>query len=176
GPRRPPSRAVPTPVVTLRHRILGVLTVILIALAWAPSARAGAGGRSAAARQDVPVLELVSHSPTVPQRGRLDVAVALGATPAEGSVEVVVHGRVRSRSELARSMEGESLRSAVYRVTRPIAELPPGEGDSRRVIVSLDSSEPGGVAITAAGAYPVEIIARDALRADTGPLVTHMVV
>lgn len=121
-------------------------------------------------------IELLSQTPTVRRGGTFEMSIGVDGLPADGTIEVVLHGRVRSRSELSASMEGNGLRSAVYRVAAPIAALPAAPGGGRRLAVSLDPSAPGGIALTTPGAYPVEVRAVDVGGAEVSTVVTHLLV
>ena len=55
-----------------------------------------------------------------------ELGIDPASVPADGSVEVVIRGRVLSRSELELTTTGAGLRSAVYQVARAAAELPRG--------------------------------------------------
>jgi hypothetical protein len=134
----------------------------------APTGDTGSPSRSS--------LELVAQTATVSPGGQWDASVALGATPVDGSLEVVLHGRVRSRSELATSRDGIGLRSVIRAVTRPIVELPVNPDGSRVVSISLDPATPGGVSLRAAGAYPVEIVGHDVSGTEVSTLITHLLV
>lgn len=123
-----------------------------------------------------PGIELVSQTPTVSRGGSFEARVRLPDVPQDGSLELILHGRVRSRSELAASMEGNALRSQIYNVTTPIAALPVAQDGSRRILLSLDPSAPGGIALTSAGVYPVEIEVRSAAGESLAALVTHLLV
>lgn len=147
--------------------------ILLIALAALPAAGSGASEPSPRAAASV---ELVAQTPTVSRGGTFEVRLRLNEVPDDGSVELVLHGRVRSRSELARSMENQGLRGQIYNVTTPIASLPLAADGTRRLSLSLDPTAPGGVALASAGAYPVEIEARDAAGAPLSTLITHLLV
>lgn len=120
-------------------------------------------------------IELMGQTPTVPAGGSFEMVVRLDAIPEEGSLELVVYGRVRSRSELAASMEGEQLRGQVYRVSLPVASLPPAANGTRRISLPLDPAAVGGLSLTAAGVYPVEIKALDAAGTGLTSLITHLI-
>lgn len=164
-----------------RFRLLcsGLLLAATTGLCVAPAASApwavpsSAGTPPTAA---VPTIDLVAQTPTVARGGTFEVWVELADLPADGLLELVLHGRVRSRSELAASMEGNGLRSQVYNVTTPIASLPQAADGSRHLSLSLDAAVAGGVALSAPGAYPVEVIAQDSAGATLATLVTHLLV
>jgi hypothetical protein len=165
--------------VTRRHHghlTIAALVVTAVALIGGPlaSARptphgAGRAGRAAG------TIELVSQTPTVALGGTFDMWVRLADLPADGLLELVLHGRVRSRSELAQSMEGNGLRSQIYRVKPTVAELPVAADGSRRLSLSLDPTT-GGIPLSASGAYPVEVIAQDASGVTLATLITHLLV
>lgn len=148
------------------------------ATSHAQPVRAGAAIEPArpANRTALGTIELVAQTPTVARGGTFDLWVRLADLPADGQLELVLHGRVRSRSELAASMEGTRLRSQVYNVTTPLSSLPAAADGSRHLSLSLDPNVAGGIALSAPGAYPVEVIAQDAAGATLSTLVTHLLV
>lgn len=148
--------------------LLGVVAIPVSA----PDAAVASGLTSVRA----PIVELVAQTPTVAQGGTFEMFVRLPEVPEDGSLELVLHGRVRSRSELERSMEGSGLRSQIYAVATLIATLPVGPDGSRQISLPLDPAVPGGVALTSSGAYPLEVVARDAGGATLATLVTHVLV
>ena len=119
-------------------------------------------------------LRLVGQTATVAPGEEFEVRVDVGAVPPDGSVRLVLHGRVRSRSELTASIEGIGLRTEMYAVSRPVAELPVAADGSRRLSLSFDPAQPGGIQLSAAGAYPLEVIAQDATGTTVSRLVTHV--
>lgn len=157
--------------------LLGALVATVVALSGS-NASAGPDrtpGRPPAARQ-AGSIELLTQTGTVPRGGTFDMAVRTDGLPADGRLELVLHGRVRSRSELAASMEGDGLRTQVYSASAFIAALPAAPEGGRRLTISLDPSAPGGIALTTPGAYPVEVRALDAAGSEVATLVTHLLV
>ncbi|MGQ0831064.1 MAG: DUF6049 family protein [Microthrixaceae bacterium] len=148
-----------------------VAAVLLLATATWP-----APARSDPIQSATPTLELVRQTPTVGRGGTFDVWVRLSGVPADAGVELILHGRVRSRSELAASMEGDALRTQIYNVVTTVASLPVAADGTRQISLSLDPAASGGVPLTAAGAYPLEIEVQDASGAPLTGLVTHLLV
>jgi hypothetical protein len=72
-------------------------------------------------------------------------------------------------------MEGNGLRSQIYRVKPTVAELPVAADGSRRLSLSLDPTT-GGIPLSTSGAYPVEVIAQDASGVTLATLITHLLV
>lgn len=132
----------------------------------------GAAGQGSEEPDRAPVL--TSRTPVVATGGTFELGLDPASVPAGGTVELVLRGRVRSRSELAVSMLGEGLRSTVHQRATPVSELPVVDG-SLRVAISLDPAQPGGLALGTSGVYPLEVRARDADGAVLGRLVTHLV-
>jgi hypothetical protein len=155
------------------HLALAALLVTAVALAGGPVASARTTPHAPA--RAAGTIELVSQTPTVARGGTFDMWVRLVDLPADGLLELVLHGRVRSRSELAQSMEGNGLRSQIYRVKPTVAELPVAADGSRRLSLSLDPTT-GGIPLSASGAYPVEVIAQDASGVTLATLITHLLV
>jgi hypothetical protein len=150
--------------------------VVVLGTVIAPAA----AGRVAAVPEKPRVqsgeLELVAQTPTVPRGGTFGLRVRLDGVPADGSVQLVLHDRVRSRSELAASMEGEALRPRVlHNVTSFISTLPVAPDGSHRLTISFDPEAPTGIRLSASGAYPLEVIARDAQGTPVADLVTHVI-
>lgn len=155
------------------RRVGGIICTLLVttgAILTSPTAI------SEPAPAAAPTVELVSQTPTVARGDTFDMWVRLNEVPDGGSVRLILHGRVRSRSELAASMEGDSLRSQIHSVATPIASLPVAADGSRRISLPLDAATPGGVAITSSGAYPIEIEAQDPTGNPLARLITHMLV
>lgn len=161
---------------TIVRTLLGVTVLAATVAAAAPTAAARVPPTDTSTRAQTGSLELVSQSSTVPRRGTFELFVRTDGLPADGSLELILHGRVRSRSELAASMEGDGLRTQVYRVTSAIAALPVASDGSRRLTVSLDPTVAGGVAVSASGAYPVEVRALDVAGKEIATLITHLLV
>ena len=82
--------------------------------------------RRSAARQAAAALELVAQSPGVDagRRPSSCAVVPAGVPRQDAQLRVTVHDRVRSRSELGTSSEGDGLRRGLHTVTAPVAELP----------------------------------------------------
>lgn len=123
-----------------------------------------------------PAVELLSQTPSVTRGGAFELRLALTEAPEDSQIELVLHGRVRSRTELAQSMDGAGLRGQIYNVVTPVASLPTAADGSRSLSISLDPSAPGGVALTTAGVYPLEIEVQDPAGAAVASLVTHVLV
>ena len=100
--------------------------------------------------------------------GTYSARLAFEGVPGDGSVRVRIHQRVRSRSELAQSMEGEQLRSDVLDVPVAISSLPPQADGSRQLSL--------GHPLRTEGVYPMELIAQDAAGEPLATLVTHLIV
>ena len=120
-------------------------------------------------------IELVSQTPVAEPGGSFVITVRLDGIPADGSVALTVHQRVRSRSELALSMEGQGLRSVIFPLVVPLSDLPPQADGSRRIVLPLDPAA-GGLPLPAEGVYPVQLAAQDAAGAELATLVTHLIV
>lgn len=120
-------------------------------------------------------MRLVAQTPTVPRTGTFELRLAFDGIPADGSVRLILHDRVRSRSELAASRDGEALRRELRDVTTPISTLPTGPESSRRVTLSFDPAAPTGIRLSASGAYPLEVVAQDAAGNALADLITHVI-
>ena len=84
------------------------------------------------------------------------MTVRLNGVPDDGSLALAVHQRVRSRSELAQSMEGEGLRSVVFPLVVPLSDCLPQADGTRRSRSPVDPAA-GGLALPTEGVYPVEL-------------------
>lgn len=121
-------------------------------------------------------LELVSQTPTVAPGGTFDLAVRATGLPDDAYLEVVIRGRVRSRSELAASIEGDGLRSEVHRRSPLLASLPADPQGAQHLVISLDPAAADGVRISSPGAYPVQVAAEDSTGTELASFVTHLIV
>jgi hypothetical protein len=155
--------------VRARVGAAALLALVLLSLAAptsaAPDVALGPG----------PAIELVDQTPVAAPGSTFVAHVRLPGVPADGSVRIVVHQRVRSRSELAQSMEGEGLRSEVFATVSAISSLPAQTDGSRRLALSLDPAN-GGLSLSTEGVYPVELIAQDAAAVPIATLITHLIV
>ena len=147
-----------------------MVVIVVGALALSPTAAATAPRSAGVA----PALILVEQTPVVTAGGRFEVRFRLDGIPGDGSLQVVVHQRVRSRSELALSMEGDGLRSEVLRTVVALDGIPPDADGVRELVLSLDP-EAGVLPIRTEGVYPVELIAQDAATEPLAQVVTHLV-
>ena len=147
-----------------RHGVAAVLaTTILLTLAGPSDAMPDV------ARGPGPEIVLVAQTPVSPPGSTFVVRLQLPGVPADGSVRIVVHQRVRSRSELALSMEGEGLRTEVFATVTAISTLPAQPDGTRRLTLP-------NVPLSTEGVYPVELIAQDAASTPLATLVTHLIV
>lgn len=117
---------------------------------------------------------MVAQTPVVGTGDAFELLLDPVSLPADGTVELVLHGRIRSRSELAVTMQGDGLRSTVYQRAIPVSELPAVDG-SVRAAISLDPAEPGSLSLGTPGVYPLVVRARDSTGAVVGGIVTHLV-
>lgn len=117
---------------------------------------------------------LVHQTPVVGSGDTFELGLDPASVAPDGTVELVLHGRIRSRSELAVTRRGEGLRTVVYQRTIPVSDLPGVDG-SLRISISLDPAQPGSLNLVTAGVYPLEIRARDVHDALQGRLLTHLV-
>jgi hypothetical protein len=164
------------------HRLRRSLAIVLVAIALAlalgtPGAVADDGrSRSSEQGRQTASIELVAQSPTVAPGGAFELAVRTAGLPEDAYLVLRLRGRVRSRSELHESMAGDGLRSQVHSAPpQLVSSLPTDAQGSRRLGLSLDPAVPGGIRVTAAGAYPVEVIAQDAGGRELASFITHLV-
>lgn len=157
-----------TPLATASRAIA---TLLVLASVTTPI-----GARAEPVAASTPVIELVSQTATVAVGGTFAAWLRVDAVPGDALIEVVLHGRVRSRSELTASMDRKQLRGEIYRATAPLTSYPTGADGTRRLALSLDPADPGAVALTAAGVYPMTIDVQDATGETLSELVTHLLV
>ena len=135
-----------------------------------PSAPAAPAPRGAGAS-----IELVAQTPVAAAGGAFVATVSLDGIPASGSIALDVHQRVRSRSELDQSMQGDGLGRLVFQNVTPISAMPPQPGGTRDVVLSLDPTS-GGLPLQVEGVYPLVLTAQDAAGTELATLVTHLIV
>jgi hypothetical protein len=157
---------------TDRSRPWARLLVAVVALlgTWLPAATAA--GQDPEEDERPPTL--TAQTPVVGAGDTFELGLDPASVPADGTVELVLHGRIRSRSELAVTMRGDGLRSTVYQRATPVSDLPTADG-SLRVAISLDPAQPGSLSLSASGVYPLEVRARDVDGEVLGRVVTHLV-
>ncbi|MFL6204260.1 MAG: DUF6049 family protein [Acidimicrobiales bacterium] len=124
---------------------------------------------------DEPAVALVSQTPVAAPGEPFVISVRLAGIPADGSIALSVHQRVRSRSELALSMEGQQLRSVLFGpLVVPLSALPPQADGTLRVVLPID--QPGGLPLPTEGVYPLQLDAQDASGTPRATLVSHLIV
>ena len=130
---------------------------------------------AATPRQSAPTIELSAQTPLAERGSTFVVRLRLTDIPDDGSITLSLRQRVRSRSEFEASISGDGLRSRVIDTVTPIATLPVLSDGTRRLVLSLDPGA-GGVPLSAAGVYPLEVIAKSADEAELATLITHLIV
>jgi hypothetical protein len=161
--------------VALRHRAVGAIAVAVLLAVIAPDAGGAALPDHHPATVGSARIELSAQTPVVAPGGTFAMRLTLEGVPADGSLRMSLHQQVRSRSELALSMEGDGLRSQVFGTSTFLSALPLQPDGTRRLALSLDPAT-GGVPLRAEGIYPVEVIAQDAAGATLATLMTHLIV
>jgi hypothetical protein len=159
----------------MRRRLLRaavLLSAVGVALAPLPEPSAGASGP---ARGAPPEIELVSQTPVGRAPQPFVMTVRLAGVPGDGSLALAVNQRIRSRSELDQSMDGNGLRCCIFQTVYPISAVPAAADGGRRVVLPLDPAV-GGLSLSAEGVYPVELTAQDANGAPLATLVTHLII
>ncbi len=159
----------------MRRRVGAVGAFLAVSILTAAGPTTAAAHAPRAPRGPAAAIELAVQTPVVAPGGTFVVRLRLPGVPGDGSLRVVVHQRVRSRSELAQSMEGDGLRSQAFGTVVALSSLPVQADGTRRLALSLDPAN-GGVPLRAEGVYPVELIAQDAAAAPVASLVTHLIV
>ena len=126
-----------------------------------------------------PAIELVVADPGRGRRASPSSMTrrASTASPADGSIALDVHQRVRSRSELAQSMEGEGLRCCVFHDGRPAVSTCPPQPDGTRRRRAVPRPAAGGLPLPTEGVYPRRAHRPGRRRQRRWPrLVTHLIV
>ncbi|MDP1819416.1 MAG: DUF6049 family protein [Acidimicrobiales bacterium] len=152
----------------LRRAVATFAVALAVGIASAPEAP----GQE---RADVEVV-LVGQTATVEAGGTFDLEVTVAGAPTGADLRVVVHDRIRSRSELTTSEEGRSLRRTLHEEERDLAALPAGEGGVRRIGISLDPAEGARPALDAPGVYPTELLVQDDDGRALDGVITHLLV
>ena len=159
----------PRRLVALGALLAPTLSLLSVLPAPLPSADAEVPDAGADA-----AIELVSQTPIATVGQPFTITVRLEGIPEDGSVELAVHQRVRSRSELALSMDGQELRTIMFGpLVIPVSALPAQPDGTRRVVLPVGQA--GGLPAPAEGVYPVELTAADAAGAPLAELVTHLI-
>lgn len=157
-----------------RHRTAGVVAVgLLLGVLGADPTAASVPDRTQIA--GTARIELAAQTPVVTPGGTFAMRLNLDGVPADGILSMVLHQRVRSRSELALSMDGDGLRTRVFGTSTFLSTLPLQPDGTRRLALSLDPAN-GGVQLRTEGVYPVEVIAQDAAGTALATLMTHLIV
>jgi hypothetical protein len=146
--------------------VVGLLAVLLPspATAAAPIAPIGPAG----------AIQLAAQTPVVEAGGTFVMQLRFEGVPADAVISLVLHQRVRSRSELALSRSGDGLRNATFDTAAPLDSLAEQADGTRRLALSLDPAA-GGVQLQTEGVYPVEVIAQSTDDTELARLVTHMI-
>ncbi|MGK2950040.1 MAG: DUF6049 family protein [Acidimicrobiales bacterium] len=156
-------------------RLRAALALATVILVGAPMPTAAARSAAPAApSQAGPSIELVGQTAVAEPGGTFSVRVRLEGVPGDGSLQLDLHQRVRSRSELAVTMEGTGLGNLIAPQVTPIDALAPDADGVRTLSLSLDPAA-GGVTLPAQGVYPVAVRAFDAGGAEVASLVTHLI-
>jgi hypothetical protein len=107
----------------------------------------------------VSLLRLLDQTPWVGDGTDYELSVQIVAAPPGSQLQVTVHDRVRSRSEFARSLEGEGLRRRLSGPSPVLVETLDPDGDGAvALLVPLVPAEGRSVApIVNPGVYPVVV-------------------
>jgi hypothetical protein len=154
-------------------RALAGAALALVALLTTTSGALAAPRRSSDTR---PTLTLVDQTKGTPPGGAFSLALRASGVPAGATVEITVHDRVRSRSELASTFDGKALRRAVRTQATAVAALPTDADGTMHDAVDLTGSGAAGPAITTPGVYPTAVSLVDQGGADLAGFVTDLLV
>lgn len=121
------------------------------------------------------LLTLVDRTPWVGDGIDFVLSVQVTGAPADAVVRIAVHRPVRSRTEFARSVGGEGLRSAVYEAEDDLADFSPVGGTINVAVQLGGHPEIPRAPITAPGVYPVVLEVRTPGGDSLASLRTHLV-
>ena len=145
-----------------RLRLAGLLGLALLGLGFAAGAPAGATGRPheavTAGAQAAPGLELVGQTTWVHPDEPYTVDVRVTDSPADATLDMVVHDLVGTRAEFRESLDGELGGTEHTVPARPVADLTTSAGVAQIGF----TPGPGGVSLPSRGVYPVELRLRSA--------------
>ena len=131
-----------------------------------------ASARTAGAAQ-APTVRLLGRTPWVGDGLDFELSLQVAAAPAGSTVRLQVHDRVRSRSEFARTVDGEALRDVQWvDGPRPVAD---GPGPVSFVVPIAPAPDRVVAPLDAAGVYPVSVDVFDADGETVASLQTHLV-
>lgn len=159
--------------MAVRLRAALALTAIVLLGAPLPTV-ASTPAAPAAPAQGGPSIELVGQTAVAEPGGTFEVRLRLEGIPGDGSLRLDLHQRVRSRSELAVTMDGAGLGNLVTQQVSPIDALAPDADGVRTLVLSLDPTV-GGLTLPSQGVYPVAVRAFDAGTTEVASLVTHLI-
>jgi hypothetical protein len=148
---------------------IAALVVATVVLGAAPAS----GSAQVRAAAQAPTVRLLGRTPWVGDGFDFELSLQVAAAPAGSTVRLQVHDRVRSRSEFARTVDGEALRDVEWvDGPRPLAD---GPGPVSFVVPIAPAPDRVVAPIDAAGVYPVSIAVFDADGETVAALHTHLV-
>jgi hypothetical protein len=138
-----------------------------------PAVASTPGSAQAGSAAQAPTVRLVGRTPWVGDGLDFEVALQVAAAPAGAPVRLQVHDRVRSRSEFARTVDGEALRDVRWvegprpldGSAGPVTFLVPVAAAAGRTVAPLNDH----------GVYPVSVDVFDADGEVVASLHTHLV-
>jgi len=144
-------------------RVLAATALVGLLLATG-TAEAQEGAREADRPKDR--LTLASKTPWVGRGGELVLRIhADAAAPAETELAVAVHGRLTSRSQFVRTLEGSVQGSPLEVVSGPLSQLGPDPAGALSVKLPVQDPalprDPGRVLLSREGVYPVRVELRE---------------
>lgn len=120
-----------------------------------------------------PTVRLLGRTPWVGDGFDFELSLQVAAAPAGATIRLQVHDRVRSRSEFARTVDGDGLRDVEW-VDGP-RPLEGGAGPVDFLVPIAPGAGRTVAPIDAAGVYPVSIDVFDGDGQEVSSLYTHLV-
>lgn len=160
-----------------RHRrsLTGFVAALVVVLSAAASV--GTGAAQAQASDPEPArLDLVRQTSWVGDQGVFEVVVDDADLPPGGTIQGILHGRVRTRAQLAAAIDAGELGSTIFTMSEaPIAERRTTEGVAVALRVTDAPDEVDEADLAPSGVYPFELVVRDADGTTVATLTTTLV-
>ena len=154
------------------RRTTRAIAALLVGVVAPLSVTAAATAQTGSSAQ-APTVRLIGRTPWVGDGFDFEVSLQVAAATAGSTIRLQVHDRVRSRSEFARTVDGEGLRDVEW-VEGPL----PLDGGAGPVTFTVPIAPAEGrtvAGIDSPGVYPVSIDVFDPDGEEVASLYTHLV-